>query len=290
MKRWGVALSGGALKGAAHVGVLEVLRQEKMEPHMISGTSAGAMAAALYASGMSPAAMKKWLLNLKASDYLDYNWAGLGKFCCQLLTLHPGIKYLPSGVYRGNKLHALVLELTDNKTLKDCRLPVAITAVDLDRGNLVVFTNVTMEIENGRTEVIMDALLADAVRASISIPIMFIPADIGGQQFIDGGVRDILPLGLLKNMGAEIAVGVDLNDGLGRYHSPASGPIDIMTRTLDIMTEETSDDQELMVADLLIRPYLGKYKLDDAQKLGEIIRAGELAMITRAEALRELVK
>jgi len=290
VKQWGLAFSGGSLKGAAHIGVLEVLRQQRLEPNFISGTSAGALVAALYAAGLSPAVIKKQVLTLKASDYLDYNWRGLGKFLCQLLWWHPGLKYLPSGVYRGDKLHALVQKLTENKLLKDCRLPIAITAVDLNRGNLVVFTNVPMEIEDGSTELIMDASLADAVRASVSIPIVFVPAMIGEQQFIDGGVRDILPLTLLKNMGAEVTVGVDLNDGLGRYHSPASGPLDIMTRTLDIMLDETSEEQELVIADLVIRPHLGKVKLDEYQKMGEIIRAGELAMVARTADLRQLVK
>lgn len=290
MKRWGLALSGGSLNGAAHIGVLEVLRQQRLEPEFISGTSAGALVAALYASGMNPASIKKEVLTLKASDYLDYNWRGLGHFFCQLLKLHPGLKYFPSGVYRGDKLHVLVQKLTQGKLLMDCCLPIAITAVDLNRGNLVVFTNIPMEIEDGQTEIIMEASLADAVRASVSIPIVFVPATIGKQQFIDGGVRDILPLTLLKNMGAEVAVGVDLNAGLGRYHSPASGPVDIITRTLDILLDETSEEQEFVVADMIIRPHLGKVKLDEYQKLAEIIRAGELAMVAQIASLRQLVK
>lgn len=289
VKQWGLALSGGSLKGAAHVGVLEILRRENIEPKYISGTSAGAIVAALYASGMSPALMKKKLLTLEASDYLDYNWAGLKHYFCHLLCLHPGLQYLPSGVYRGNKLHALIRKLTQNKTLKDCRLPLAITAVDLDRGNLVVFTNVMMAIEDGSTEIIMDATLADAVRASTSIPIVFVPAVIDGQHFIDGGVREILPISLLRYMGATVTAGVDLDDGMGRYHSPASGPIDVLTRTLDIMVDENRDEQELL-ADLIIHPYLGKVRLDEVNRIGEMIRAGELAAISQLPALCQLVK
>lgn len=289
VQAWGLALSGGGLKGAAHLGALMTFKREGMEPSMIAGTSAGALVAALYAAGLSPVAVKKAFLSLKSTDCFDYNWEGLIRFLACLGTFRPGIKNLPPGIIKGDRIFALVRDLTANKKIGECSIPLAITAVDLDRGNLVVFSNIPLEMEDEDSEVITDITLAEAVRASISIPVIFRPAEIRGRRFLDGGVREILPLKLVKYMGAPVVIGVDLNDGLGRYHSPAGGLLDIFTRTLDIMMEETSLEEE-MIADLIIRPNIGKVSLYEWGKIPDMIRAGERAALENLAVMRRLLE
>ncbi|MDD3269403.1 MAG: patatin-like phospholipase family protein [Syntrophomonadaceae bacterium] len=270
MKSLGLALGGGGLKGLAHIGVLEVLEANKIPINMICGTSAGSIVAALLASGMPARKMESIALNLKASDYIDYNIAGIVKYLAGLCL--PGLRVKLNGIIKGDALEKLVYEWTDGKSLKDVKMPISIISVDIDTGQEVVFTNQDLKIEEGNVRIVKDALLSEAVRASISIPATFVPLDFQGMQMVDGGVRNIVPVSAAKAMGAEYILAVNLGQEI--YQTSVSGIIQIVSRSLNILTYETSDTAEEIFADLILFPRVSDVHLEDMDKAEQIIRAG----------------
>lgn len=273
MKELGLALGGGGLKGLAHIGVLQVLAARGIPVAMISGTSAGSLIAALYASGMSPRQMERAALELKPSDYLDYNVGGLLKALAGFLV--PGLGAPVDGVLKGDKLEQLVYRFTRGQSLRDVKMPLAIIACDIDTGREIIFTNRKMP-EAGNTVIIYDALLSEAVRASCSIPATFVPYDFQGMQLVDGGVRSIVPVTVQKALGAEYTLAINL--GQESYHTPVEGIPQIVGRTLNILTYETSATEQALLADLAVYPGLSGVKLDDLDRAEQIIRAGRRAM------------
>lgn len=269
MKTLGIALSGGGLRGTAHIGVLEALNYEGIKPQFIAGTSAGSIIASCYACGISPRQMKNTALNLKKKDYLDVDWKSMA---CSLFGISRGYYRLPDGLLIGDKIQSLVHELTAGKKLSEASIPLAITATDLDTGKRIVFTSIPMEIKDGDTFIISDAYISEAVRASISIPVVFRPYHKGSSQMVDGGLKEMVPVGLLKVMGAEYILGVDLQTG--KFTHQVKELHEIVTRSIDIMIRETSLVEEQMYADMLIYPPVQEVGLGELNKVEECIRAG----------------
>jgi NTE family protein len=237
MQSLGLALGGGGLKGLAHIGVLQILNNNGIKPAFISGTSAGSIIAALYASGLSPYQIEEAVTRLTPVDYLDYNILGVIKYCLNLLI--PGYKYSLDGIVVGDKIEKLVYRLTGGKKLLDIDLPLAIISCDIDSGRKIIFTNMSLDINDKDIMIIKDALLSEAVRSSISIPITFQPKHFMGMQMVDGGLKDIVPVMVNKWMGADYILAINL--GTETYQTKVEGIIEIISRTLSIMTFETSD-------------------------------------------------
>lgn len=287
MKNLGLALGGGGLKGLAHIGVLEILEENHIPIAMISGTSAGSIIAGLYASGISPYRIEKLVFDIKVSDYIDYNIAGILKYLFS--NFLPGIQARLDGVIRGERLEKLIYRLTGGKTLKDSKIPLAIIACDIDSGKEVIFTNQDFEVKDSNIIIIRDALLSEAVRASTSIPATFVPRHFRGMQMVDGGLHSTVPVMVQKIMGAEYILAVNL--GRETYSKKVSGIPQIISRTLNILTYETSDTAEDLFANMVVFPGIRGAHLDDIGKAHKIIRAGRRAMKNKIVDLKnELYK
>lgn len=283
VQRLGIALGGGGLKGFAHIGVLQVLEDHRIPIGYLTGTSAGALVAALYASGLSAYQIEALMLRLKPSDYLDYNISGLIK---HILSLYfPGLDAPLEGVIKGDKISRLIYEWTEGKTLRDCSLPLSIIACDIDTGREVVFTNQNLVLEGESWVVVRDALLSKAVRASISIPATFVPLDFLDMQMVDGALKSMVPVAAQKVMGAEYILAVNL--GTEQYQEGVEGIPEIVSRSLDILTFETSDTAQRMFADMVVYPRVGSVRLEDIDQAAKIIRAGRRAMISQMEKLEK---
>ncbi|MDD2586350.1 MAG: patatin-like phospholipase family protein [Syntrophomonadaceae bacterium] len=270
----GIALGGGGLKGLAHIGILQIITDNNIPISLLSGTSAGSIIAALYAVGISPYSMENIVLKIKKEDYIDYNISSLLKYIASLF--FSGINTTLDGLIQGKRLEKLLYKLTRGKYLSEVKIPLAITSCDINTGREVIFTNQNIEVESENTVIIKEALLSTAVRASISIPATFTPLPFQGMQLVDGGIRDMVPVSIQKTMGAEYILAVNL--GQARYTNPVAGIPGIISRTLNILTYETSDAEEGMFADLVINPDLKEVRLDELDRAGEIIRAGRRVM------------
>jgi len=173
-----LALGGGVVLGAAHVGVLQVLAERDIRPTLVVGTSAGAIVGAGYAAGLDPYALEE--LVLKA------DWGAFGSF-----SFRPGLGILDTGALRRNVDEILGVAAT----IEGLRLPFAAVATDMG-------TRESVLLDHGS--------LADALCASVSIPGLFRPTRINGRVLIDGGVMQNLPLEAAFDMGAEHVIGVRL--------------------------------------------------------------------------------
>lgn len=279
----GVALGGGGLKGFAHIGVLQVLEDNHIPISYLSGTSAGALVAALYASGLSAYQIEELSLTLQPSDYLDYNVSGFIRYI--LSRYLPGFDAPLQGIIKGDKIQNIVHKWTGGKSLKDCSIPLVITACDIDSGREVIFTNQDLEWKAGPVVVIQDALLSEAVRASISIPATFVPLDFAGMQLVDGGLKSMVPVTAQKVMGADYIMAVNL--GSAYYREGVDGIPAIISRSISILTYETSDTEQHLFADLVVRPQVKSVGLDDLDEALSFIRAGRRAMRKQMEKLEK---
>ncbi|MDD4801365.1 MAG: patatin-like phospholipase family protein [Syntrophomonas sp.] len=283
MKSLGLALGGGGLKGLAHIGVLQVLCENDIRPVFISGTSAGSIIAALYASGISPYRIETIVTGLTSNDYLDYNVMGMFKYFLNFLI--PGYKYNLDGILVGDKIEKLIYDLTKGKYLMEIKMPLAIISCDIDSGSKIIFTNQPIKEEADDVIVIHDALLSEAVRSSISIPVTFQPKVCQGMQMVDGGLKDIVPVMVNKYMGASYVLAINLGKEI--YQTKVNGIPQTISRAISIMVFETSNTEERFFADMLLFPDVPDVGLNDMQNAPQIIRAGRRIMRENIAALKK---
>ncbi len=200
-KKWALVLSGGGARGMAHVGVLKYLDDLKVKPGLIVGTSVGAIIGSFYACGMSGRKIEKFILH--EFDYRDY-------FEIKTLRLpdNPFTKALQAGetiknlftrlgVDSGSRLYAKINEMTEGKSFGQEEIPFLCNSVD---------------IVNHEHFVHRSGKIADAVKASFSVPGFFAPCKLDGKMLVDGGVFDNMPVKIAREEGFSTVVAVNLND------------------------------------------------------------------------------
>lgn len=283
---FGLALAGGGARGAAHIGVLRALEENGLRPDCVSGASAGAAVAGLYASGKS--ALELWTIAEKLSKekqrLMDFDLPGvLGVFGC--LVTHRAVTL--SGLFRGERLRTLLWRLTGGRNLADVPMPLFIPAVDINSSRTVVFHNTqTILPRFSGAAWRRDVPLAEAVLASCSVPMVFRPVSLGGFCLVDGGVADVMPVDLLLAYGQRNAVAVDISEN---YELPENGNLfEIVSHSFSIMgtrlKECTARGERL-----LIHPKLP----DDAglfsfEKMPECMQAGYEAALECIPLIRSL--
>lgn len=200
----GLALGGGGVTGCGHVGVICALEEEGIPIDYVAGTSAGAMAAVLYACGYKGEKLAH-MVGEMSGRLLDYDYFGLlGRLLMPRST--------PPGVIRGRQLRNYLVQAVGERKISDLSLPFACTATDLVSARQVLFANRPVNIQplGPHAEVVEDVLAADAVMASMSIPGLFRPVSLGDRLLVDGGLSDNCPAAALKAMGARPLVAVNL--------------------------------------------------------------------------------
>jgi len=184
-----LVLSGGGMKAMAHVGALRALGECGLSPSEIVATSGGALVGALVAGGLDYVAVVRLVMGIRASDLVAPARADV---------LFRGLH--ATSVLKPEPLRALLRRVIPVDDFSRLRLPLRVTATDLDSGELVVFG------AGGR----LDCSVSGAVYASMALPLYFPPALIGGRRYVDGGVRAVLPLELAAGPGADLVVAVDV--------------------------------------------------------------------------------
>lgn len=250
--RLGLALGGGAARGFAHIGVLQVLEEQGLKPDLIVGTSAGSVVATLYAAGKSPTELGTMAMTLDESSITDW--------------IFPGRSLL-----KGEALAKFVRTATAGKQIEGMRLPLGIVATDLGSGQPILF-------RRGDPAV--------AVRASSAVPAVFEPVKIGGREYVDGGAVSPVPVRYAKQMGAEVVIAVDIStvpEG-----QPTKGAIDILLQTFNIMGHAISQ-LELEGADVVVRPKLDGISSTDFSARRLSILAGREAALMALPQIRERI-
>jgi NTE family protein len=254
--RLGLALGGGAARGFAHVGVIQVLERNGIRPDLVVGTSAGSLVAALYASGMDGAALERAALSMDEATLTDW-----------MLPL------LSRGMLRGEALARYVRRAVGGRLLQDMSPPLGVLATDLASGQGVLFRR-------------GDA--AQAVRASSAVPGVFAPVAIAGREYVDGGLVAPVPVSQARAMGAEVVLAVDISaDPQG---NDASGMLGLLLQTTAIMGQSINRF-ELANAEVVLRPALSGVGSADFASRQRSIEAGRAAMQAALPRLRaELAK
>ena len=250
----GLALGGGAARGFAHVGVIQVLEEAGISPVLVTGTSAGSLVAALYASGKNGAQLQKVAESMDESTIADWTLPFFGR-----------------GVLRGEALAKYVNAQVGQKRIEAMPLPLGIVATDLNSGNDMLF-------QRGDT--------GTAVRASSAVPAVFTPVKINGHDYVDGGLSSPGPVRAARKMGAELVIAVDISSP--PEGSSASGTIEILLQTFSIMGKSINGF-ELKDADVVVRPVLTGVSSSDFSSRKRSIEAGRQAMLQALPQLRSAI-
>lgn len=272
----GLVLSGGAARGLAHIGVLKALEEQGVRIDAIAGTSMGAVVGGLYASGYKVEELEQLALEIdwqqalsdapprrdvpfrRKQDDRDF-------LVKQKLSFRDdGSLGLPLGVIQGQNL-ALLLEsklahTADTRDFDQLPIPFRAVATDIASGEKVVFRR---------------GHLPQVIRASMSIPAVFAPVEMDGRLLVDGGMVDNIPLDVVREMGVDVAIVVDIGTPL-RNRKQLATVVDVLNQSITLMTRRNSEEQLAAVRpdDILIQPPLASYGSTDFGSAREMIEAG----------------
>ncbi len=252
--RIGLALGGGAARGFAHVGVIQVLEEAGIRPVLVSGTSAGSLVAAIYASGKNGKQLQKVAESMEEATIADWT-----------------LPLFNRGMLRGDALARYVNTQVGSRLIEDMALPLGILATDLQSGHSMLF-------QRGDT--------GTAVRASSAVPAVFQPVRIAGREYVDGGLVSPVPVRAARQMGAELVIAVDIS-------SPpdinlAGGTLEVLLQTFAIMSKSINTF-ELREADVVVRPALDGMASSDFGARKRAIEAGRRAMQQMLPQLRAAI-
>ena len=270
----GLALSGGGIKGAAHIGVLQALAEENINIDCISGTSSGSIIASLFAVGYSPSE----ILNIFKEYAKNINYFSSKNIFKLLSGLISKRKITITGFNNGKIIEEKVNELCNKKSInliKDIKMPLIIPSVSLHDGTVYLFTSQNkLDRRSIKNNFIYknDIPIGKCVRASASFPGIFEPVTIDNDQLIDGGTRENIPWKELKNLGANTTICV-VFDVIETKEKQYQNFIDIVDRSINLMMHEL-ELHELYKTDYVIRITLPKVSLLDYTKIDEFYNLG----------------
>ena len=253
--RIGLALGGGAARGFAHVGVIQVLEEAGIRPVLVTGTSAGSLVAALYASGKNGAQLQHIAETMEEATIADWT-----------------LQVLTRGALRGEALAKYVNAQVGQKPIEALPIPLGIVATDLNSGNEIVF-------QRGDT--------GTAVRASSAVPAVFQPVKIGNREYVDGGLVSPVPVRAARKMGADLIIAIDISSP--PEAGSASGTLEILLQTFTIMGKSINS-LELQGAALVVRPQLLGISSADFGARKRSIDAGRKAMLAALPQLRAAIE
>ncbi len=249
----GLVLGAGSARGLAHIGVLQVLKENGIDIDFIVGSSMGAMVGAIYASGADIYLLEKMLECMNTNLMID-------------------VQVPRYGFVSGKRIDAFLTLLTKNKSFDQLDPPVVVVATDLITGEKVIFDQ---------------GVVTEAVRASISIPGVFTPVRRDDMVLVDGAVIDRLPVEVAKDRGADIIIAVDVTFGPDKK-VVIKNTIDVIMTALDIMQKhhfELIGSQ----ADILIQPAVGNFTGRDFECSKDIIALGRTATLDKIEDIKQRI-
>jgi NTE family protein len=250
--RIGLALGGGFARGISHIGVLKVLEEENIPISMVGGTSVGALIGAAYCSGLSIAELEEVAHRVRFRDFARWT-----------LSRH--------GFASNQRMIGFLNSVLKVMTFEALRVPLAVTATDLNSGEGVVFRS---------------GALLEPVRASCAYPGMFLPVLLDGRWLVDGMLAHTVPTQPLHEMGADRILAIHLK---ARWCNGAGAPrhlFDVIGQCFSIAQELTAGRWQAH-ADLIIEPDVAGFQYDDFSRATDLIGAGERAIREALPKIRE---
>ncbi len=248
----GLALGGGGARGFGHIGVLRAFEDQGIDFDYVAGTSVGSLVGALYAYGMNSHQIEEAAMNLKESDIKTSK-----------------IIFISS---KATGIEKVARDLVGDTDIKDLKKKFAAVAVDIGNGEEVDF---------------YEGDLAKIVSASCCVPIVFSPVVIDGRRFVDGGLSNTVPSDIVRFMGADIVVGVDINSTRAQG-TDSDGMLDIAKATLGIAME-ANVVKGVINSDVMIRPDLKRFSSTKFKGASEMIEEGYKAAMANMDQIKSLL-
>jgi NTE family protein len=245
-KKIGLALGGGGARGLAHIGVIKALERYQIPIHFIAGTSMGALVGGWYAANKNVWLLESMFLQVKDKD---------------IMPSEKVIKNKDGVLFKDELIVEFLEKGFKNKSFDDCAIPFAAVATN---------------VENGDEVMLKEGKLADAIRASVAIPVIFKPVKINGQILSDGALANPVPADIVKKMGADIVIAVDVSSRWINLSENIKQPKDfysVISEAFSVVSYQISK-QVLKKADLVIRPPVLTYSFLQFNRAKEIIAAG----------------
>ena len=255
--RIGLALSGGAARGIAHIGVLRALFEHKIPIDCVAGTSAGALVGGALASGMTLSEIEDFGRSLR--------WRDIGRVIVSRL-----------GVQSNERLEQYLRGRLPVTRFEELPIPFAAVATDLGSGAAVVMRD--------------EGDVPFALRASCAIPGWYVPViDEQGRQLVDGGLVAVIPSAAARALGADVVIAVDVNAEGATFLGPPHSIIGIILQSM-MVVQRTISLHQLQEADLVIKPRVGHIRWDETARAKELLAAGYEAGIENIQAIKELIE
>lgn len=252
----GLALSGGAARGIAHVGVMRALTENNIPIDFIAGTSAGSLVGGAWASGMP--------LDQIEDLGRKMRWRDVGRATISRL-----------GVQSNDRLEQYLRDRLPLQRFEDLPVPFAAVATELKTGAAVVMR------EKGDVPF--------AIRASCAIPGWYVPViDENGRQLVDGGLVAVIPVSVARSFGADIVIAVDVNAAGASFLGSTSSVIGVVLQSM-MVVQKTASHYQLSMADFVIRPQIGHIRWDEMGRAEELIAAGYQAGLEAVPGILELI-
>lgn len=252
-RKVGLALGSGGAKGFAHIGVIAALTDHGVPIHAVAGSSMGSLVGAVYAMGTPPRMLRGLAVSLKRRHWLDFTVPKMG-------------------LIQGERVRHLVGLLTRNATFEETAIPLAIVATEMISRQPVVFRA---------------GNIAEAVRASISIPGVFVPVVREGAVYVDGGVLERVPSGAAWDLGCDVVIGVDV--GVTPVGSVPTSIMDVIMQSLEMMQAQACNQVERL-ATLTITPPVSKIGTAQFTRAPEAIELGYAATVERLSEIQALLQ
>jgi len=253
----GLALSGGAARGMAHVGVLRGLVENKVPIDCVAGTSAGSLVGGAFATGLPLDQIEDFGRTMR--------WRDVGRMTVSRL-----------GVQSNERLEQYLRERLPITRFEDLPIPFAAVATELESGAAVIMRD--------RGDVPF------AIRASCAIPGWYVPVtDEQGRHLVDGGLVAIIPASVARSLGADIVVAVDVNaDGAG-FLGPTSSVVGVLLQSM-LVVQKTASHYQVSMSDYVIKPKVGHIRWDEMGRSEELMAAGYEAGLQAAPEILELIE
>lgn len=254
-KKIGIALSGGAARGFAHLGVLKVLEEYNIPIDFVAGCSAGSFAGAAFACGMSAAEIIKMGRKI--------GWMNM-----------TGFSYSPKGILSNAAMGNFIKQNFPHRNFEDLPIPFAAVACNLETGEEII---------------LREGDLPFAVRASCALPGIFMPLeDERGRKLVDGGVVSPVPIKAVKKLGAEIIIAVDVISSGATYWGAPSTLLGVFFQSAMLLLRTAAKHQHYR-ADVVIIPEIAHLRPDEINKMNEFVEAGERAALEKIDDIKKLV-
>ena len=255
--RIGLALSGGAARGNAHVGVLRALAENNIRIDCVAGTSAGSIVGGALAAGMALDEIEEFGRKLR--------WRHIGRVTISRF-----------GLQTNQRLERYLRARLPISKFEDLRIPFAAVATDLKTGGAVVMRD--------RGD------LPFAIRASCTIPGWYVPVtDEHGRQLVDGGLAAVVPSTFARSLGADIVIAVDVNGDGATFIGSRGTVIGVILQAL-LAVQKTGSRHQLEAADLVITPKVAHIRWDQVRRADELIKAGYQAGLESIPRIRALIE